>query len=186
MSLKESRKNAVKEGCAKIIRRCHRAPSLFRACKNKFQLSQAIRELCGNRLIQKENMLRVVRNPEAGDFCAPQTRLLCWTSPCAIRNKGDAKASQHATGTGRLNASGRHHSDAATTRRSGPRELRLTRVHNASPDQVQKQRRGRAADPRFGGGKKGLLPAVLYPSSNPEMELMLRSHLRSSDKPSVL
>lgn len=137
MSLREFRKKHRRGGMRKNHSTLPSRPSPFQARKNEFQWPQAIFELRGNQLIQKKKIFQVIREPQAGDFCALGARLLCWTPPCAIRNIGDATVSQYATGTGRLDAS-RDRGVAALTRRRVRYELRSTRVHNPSPDQIQK------------------------------------------------
>ena len=54
------------------------------------ELPQAIHAFFGNWWVPKRKMLRVIRCLKAGDFCASQPRLLCLTTPLAIRDGGEA------------------------------------------------------------------------------------------------
>ena len=153
-----------------MTRRCHFGPSPPGLLKCDFQLPQAILALFGNRKIHKRTMLRVIRSLKAGDFCASQARMLCLTTPLAIRDGGWAKVLLYAIELGRASANlgaSRYYS-AIPCGESG--FLSWTRQHSASPRQYQKPRNS-TCRPRLGGRAKWNAIQQTLSFLKPEIEI---------------
>jgi hypothetical protein len=116
-----------------MTQRCHLDPTLFRACKNDFQLPQAILAFGGNWLIPKRKILRVISGLKAGDDGACQSRSLSWTLPHGIRGKREAKVFHYATGIRCVKATRHAFRSQGATLGGKPALLSSTPTHLYSP-----------------------------------------------------
>ena len=149
-----------------MTQRCHLEDTLFRACKNDFQLPQATAAFGGNWLIPKRKILRVIRCLKAGDFCAFQLRLISLTLPHKIRNRMAGRVSHYAIGIRCVKATWRTFCHQSATLCGKPDLLSSSPPHPASPSQIQNRQRSRRRTSLSEEGKKGNLWQKLYPSSN--------------------
>jgi hypothetical protein len=143
-------------------------PSLLRAYINDFHLPRTLFAFCGNWLIPKRKISRVIRCLNAGDSGTIQARLLYLTVPLAVRDKKGGKVFLYAIGLGRANASLGTCDDQSAAPIGKRIFLSSTGTHRVSSRQNQKPQNSSSRSSLQREGVKGTSASSLYVFFRPE------------------